>query len=365
MKIFYLALCTAMLCPDVSAQDMDYKPYFDFQPLTYVCHRTPSEIKIDGDIDDALWAKAQWTEPFRDIQGSRRPVEPAYPTRAKMMWDDNYLYIAAEMVEPHIWATMTKRDDVIYYDNDIEVFIDPDGDGHNYYEFEFNAHGTEWDLLLTKPYARSGTFFNGWDLKGMRSAVKHYGTINDPSDTDKRWTIEIAMPMHALIACMYQKGRVEPGEQWRINFSRVEWMAVSTENGKYTKHKGKEGFGNEDNWVWSPTGVIDMHFPELWGLMQFSPIIAGQGCDTFVNHPRDIAKRQLRVLADRALQYRHRTGHYPTTIEQLKPEELSIVGALYYPAGDGYKLSVPEPAPQSEPQKWWSLTNDGRVFWGK
>lgn len=68
-----------------------------------------------------------------DIEGDRKP-RPRFRTRVKMLWDDNYFYMGAEMEEPHVWATLTERDSIIYRDNDFEVFIDPDGDNHNYYE---------------------------------------------------------------------------------------------------------------------------------------------------------------------------------------------------------------------------------------
>jgi hypothetical protein len=74
----------------------------------------------------------------------------------KMVWDDEYLYVAAEMEEPDIWATLTERDSVIFHDNDFEVFIDPDGDTHAYYELEVNALATAWDLMLLKPYRDGG-----------------------------------------------------------------------------------------------------------------------------------------------------------------------------------------------------------------
>jgi Carbohydrate family 9 binding domain-like len=69
---------------------------------------------------------APWSEPFIDIDGVARP---RLATRAKMLWDDSFLYIAAELEEPDIWATLNARDSVIFQDNDFEVFIDPDGEG--------------------------------------------------------------------------------------------------------------------------------------------------------------------------------------------------------------------------------------------
>ena len=70
-------------------------------PLTYTCVRgTPI---IDGKIDDPAWDKAAWTADFVDIEGTLKPL-PRFKTRVKMLWDDEYLYIAAEMEEPHVWG---------------------------------------------------------------------------------------------------------------------------------------------------------------------------------------------------------------------------------------------------------------------
>ena len=108
----------------------------------------PAEpIVVDGDLQE--WSAAPWTEDFVDITGDLS-LKPDLLTRAKMLWDSNFLYIAAELEEPHLWATVSKRDEVIYVDNDFEVFIDPDGDTHNYAEIEVNAMGTVWDLFLTR-----------------------------------------------------------------------------------------------------------------------------------------------------------------------------------------------------------------------
>ena len=106
-------------------------------------------------IDDAAWQAAPWTDGFVDIEGDRKP-QPRFRTRVKMLWDDEHFYVAAELEEPHVWGTLTKHDSVIFHDNDFEVFIDPDGDNHEYYEFEINALNTEWDLFLKKPYRDGG-----------------------------------------------------------------------------------------------------------------------------------------------------------------------------------------------------------------
>src|SRR5262249_54252544 len=110
----------------------------DAPPRGYVCYRARTPITIDGRLDDAAWADAPWSEPFRDIEGDRKP-EPPLRTRMKMLWDDSALYIAAELDELHVWATLKDHDAVIFHDNDFEVFLDPDADSHLYGELELNA----------------------------------------------------------------------------------------------------------------------------------------------------------------------------------------------------------------------------------
>jgi hypothetical protein len=117
-------------------------------PKSYVCQRARSDIRIAGKLDDAAWQSAPWTDDFVDIEGSRRPT-PRFRTRGKMLRDDRYFYIAAELQEPHVCAVLTEKNSkIVTEDNDFEVFIDPDGDTCNYYEFEMNAFNTIGELTL-------------------------------------------------------------------------------------------------------------------------------------------------------------------------------------------------------------------------
>ncbi|MCL6475376.1 MAG: carbohydrate-binding family 9-like protein [Firmicutes bacterium] len=239
-------------------------------PRHYICYRVRKPLAIDGRLDDPAWADTAWTEEFVDIEGDVRP-RPRFRTRAKMLWDDEYFYVGADMEEPHVWATLTKRDSIIYHDNDFEVFIDPDGDNHNYYELELNALNTVFDLRLETPYKDGGTALIDWDIAGLKTAVHVDGTLNNPYDVDRGWSVEIAIPWKALAEYAGCPCPPREGDQWRVNFSRVEWKVV-IENGRYRKVPNTP----EDNWVWSPQGVIDMHRPETWGYVQFSTAKPGR-----------------------------------------------------------------------------------------
>ena len=145
----YLLPLLLLALPQLAVADSkeDWQRMKTIKPRGYVCRPAEGEIKIDGKLDEADWKRAAKTDDFADIEGDRKP-KPRFRTYAKMLWDEQYFYIAAVMEEPHVWGTLTKHDSVIFRDNDFEVFIDPDGDNHAYYEFEMNALNTGWDLFL-------------------------------------------------------------------------------------------------------------------------------------------------------------------------------------------------------------------------
>jgi cellulose/xylan binding protein with CBM9 domain len=233
------------------------------QPNRYTCYRASAPLQIDGRLNDAAWRQAPWTSRFVDIEGSKKPL-PRFQTRAKMLWDEEYFYVGAELLEPDIWGTLKEHDSVIFHDNDFEVFLWPPGVGRSYFEFEINALNTGWDLFLPKPYREGGKADNSWEIPGLRTAVHIDGTLNRPGDRDRGWSVEIAFPWTGF-ASRAPVSRPRPGEEWRVNFSRVEWL-TTVEQGQYRKVPGKK----EDNWVWSPQGVINMHIPDEWGYVVFA-----------------------------------------------------------------------------------------------
>jgi hypothetical protein len=75
------------------------------------------------------------------------------------------------------------------------------------------------------------------------------GTLNRSGDTDRGWSVEMKIPFAGL-----SRGGEDPLKHriWRANFYRVEWLTKP-----------------EENWVWSPTGVVDIHHPLRWGYLRF------------------------------------------------------------------------------------------------
>lgn len=181
-----------------------------------VVYRAKNEIRIDGSLDEPEWQMAQALE-LRDIKGRASPK-----TTARLLWDDRYLYIAFECSDDDIWATKTQRDDFLWEEEVVEVFIDPDGDGLNYYEFQVNPLLTQIDLLI--PDAVEGVKHAKknaeWDCQGWLSAVKVSGTVNKRDDSDEGWTVEMAIPIDSIPHPA--KFTPRPNTSWRLNLYRID-----------------------------------------------------------------------------------------------------------------------------------------------
>lgn len=300
-------------------------------PRGYVCYRAASAVTIDGALDESAWRDAPWTDDFVDIEGDKKPA-PSLRTRAKMLWDDKYFYIGADLVEPNLWGTMKEHDSVLFHENDFELFIDPNGDNHEYYELEINAVETVWDLLLPRPYKDGGKAVNNWEIRGLESAVRLDGTLNIPGDVDRGWSVEIAIPWTAVGELARRRSPPADGDQWRVNFSRVEWTLTTT-GGTYRPIAGR----SENNWVWSPQHVIDMHRPETWGYVQFSTAAAGRA--SFTPDASLPARQWLHAVYYAQREFRTSQGRWAATLAELgapalsgralSSPSLSVAGSLF------------------------------------
>lgn len=289
--------------------------FLQIEPLHYVCYRTDAPITIDGQLADKPWDRAKWTSAFVDIEGDPKP-RPDQQTRVKMLWDDEYLYIAAELEETHIWATLENHDDIIFHDNDFEVFLDPDNDAKNYFEYEVNAKGTVFDLFLPHPYRHSPFAVHTWDLKNVKQGIYIDGTLNNGADVDKKWTVELAIPFASLRLAL-EDGKPDVNRAWRVNFSRVQWD-TRWENGKYVKLTDKEGRNlPEHNWVWSPVGRISMHMPERYGYLKFSNHIVGQATEEYSIPEKEKLKNALWAVYYRQDAFYLQHQRYSSSLAEL------------------------------------------------
>ncbi|HVM47426.1 MAG TPA: carbohydrate-binding family 9-like protein [Candidatus Acidoferrum sp.] len=253
----------------------------------YTAYRAGQAVRIDGRLDEKCWQAAPRSPRFRDILTGKPTL---YDTRAAVLWDDQNLYVAFWVEEPHVKATLTRHGSHIYENNDVEVFI---AGRDTYYEFEINALNTVyeaffiWEDAYDKGgYAQAAEFnrtnplvvpFNGvgftnhprgmrlgswaFEFPGLKTAVHVDGTLNDDSDTDRGWTVELAFPWQGMKWLAKADGRALPprdGDVWRIDFSR------------FNQYKAPPPAEDSSGWFWSPHGVWDSHIPECFPYIRFS-----------------------------------------------------------------------------------------------
>jgi len=253
----------------------------------YTAFRVETPPVIDGRLDEACWQRAPKSPRFADLVNGSRAI---HDTRAAVLWDDQNLYVGYWIEEPFVTGLLTERDSLIYEDNDIELLV---AGQDAYYEFEMNALGTIYEVFFVwdEAYERGGYNrrpeydrsapgvrpFNGvgftnhprgmrtgyWnlDFEGLRSAVHIDGTLNDNSDRDRGWTVELALPWSGFAALAAPDGRALPprdGDVWRMDFSR------------FNQYKAAPPAEDSSGWTWSPHGAWDSHIPELFAKIEFS-----------------------------------------------------------------------------------------------
>ena len=134
----------------------------------YVAYRTAVKPQIDGRLDEHVWQNAPRSPRFRDLISGRETI---HDTRAALLWDEEYLYVAYWIEEPDLQASLTERDALIYQNNDVELFI---AGRDAYYEFEINSFGTIYEVLFIWDEAnKEGSYDRieglGVDQPGRRS----------------------------------------------------------------------------------------------------------------------------------------------------------------------------------------------------
>jgi hypothetical protein len=213
------------------------------QPPVYVVRRAVDAIRVDGRLDEASWSRAASIRDFRHIYDPSRTSR--FPTQAALLWDDTNLYVAFDCTDPDPWGTMTQRDDRLWEEEVVEVFLDPDGDGLDYAELEVSPNNVVVDLLIPRPRADVEESLR-WDIAGLQTAVVH---------RPGAWTAEIAIPWAGLGAT----GLAVPpreGDEWRAGLYRIK------------RPRGESGA--DEFLAWSVTRAErGFHDPERFGYLTF------------------------------------------------------------------------------------------------
>jgi len=234
----------------------------DTPPLArYNCPRRTGPIRIDGTLDERDWQRAPLAELNECTAGT--PLPPELRTRARMLWDDEHLYVAFDVADPDIRCTLTERDDCLFEEDVVELFVQMRGATEvqaHFAELEISPTGVLMDVYNVAPYK---SLIN-WDAKGWRCATVIDGTPNKPHLRDRGYKVEMAIPFINFCAqpLLPQRARQrgasnaapKPGEQWRLNLFRID-------------HSGEPDVATYC--AWSPTVELMFHTPHRFGIVTF------------------------------------------------------------------------------------------------
>ena len=235
MKSRWIATCTAvglvvpllgMVISCHQAGDVSAVPKSDApshvtvnpNPTSFECRWTDTPITIDGRADEEAWKHAQTIDNFALTWKQGNARKPREATRAKLLWDREYLYYYAEMDDHDLFAKVTEHNGPIWTDDAFELFFKPDDHKPGYYEFEVNPLNATMELFLPSRDSGGWVKYKGQAQIAMKTAVQIHGTLNQRSDQDKGWSVEGRIPWRDL---SYTNGRPNIGEVWKFNACRV------------------------------------------------------------------------------------------------------------------------------------------------
>ncbi len=210
----------------------------------YEVRRTATPIKVDGNLNDVAWTKATLVGDFVNTSdGSQSP----YKTEARVLYDEKFLYFSFRCTDDNIWSTMRRRDEHLWEEEVVEVFLQADATQPSYIELEVNPLGTMLDIYLLG--IRKPLHYESWNSEKLRWAVQVDGTV-DGKAGDHEWTCEIALPMEDVVTAPHNPP--QPGDRWRMNLYRTEHLPAPA------------------SLAWSPTLRDDFHIPERFGEIVFT-----------------------------------------------------------------------------------------------
>lgn len=226
------------------------------QPRCYQCPRARGPIAIDGDLGDDAWRAVPEVVLARAEDGAA----PRQETRLRLLWDDEHLYAAFEVTDDDIRATHTERDDPLWEEDAVELFLDPLGRGGLYFELEVSPRGVLFDAVVVNR-ARRGergrdlTALTAWTCEGLHAAVRVDGSLNG-GPVSRGWTVELAVPTRQLAPPRLPA----PGVEWRWNAYRVDHSSRRVDGSSQAPELQ----------AFSPTGRADFHLPARFGVLRFT-----------------------------------------------------------------------------------------------
>jgi hypothetical protein len=215
-----------------------------------------ADMTLDGRMQEAAWKKAPLLRllPF--------PGAPELPTTVRAFITDTDLWIGARMADERVWGERKERDAETWKEEVLEVFIDVDGDGNDYLEFQITPLGTVFDANFKKRLGRGEgsredqiAAAKAFNIEGLETAVHVDGTLNKDDDKDRAWMAEAKIPLASIPGIA--EGGPKAGDTWAVNVYRFDRPAD----------------GKTFAYAWSTEPRGDFHQVDKFGQWRVSPTI--------------------------------------------------------------------------------------------
>ena len=214
----------------------------------YIASRTQTPVIVDGLLEEESWRTAQ-SLVLRDNKTGSAVSDSSRLTVVKSCFDHENLYIGFICYDSDIWGNFTKRDQHLWTEEAVEVFIDVDDKPNTYIEIDVSPNNVLFDSYIVNPVDIDVEATSKFDLPHMKTAVSVDGTINKRDDIDLSWTVEIVIPFRDMIKDFNVDTLGEA--KWKVNFYRID--------------RGPEVVFH---YAWSPTGGR-FHQPSVFGMLLF------------------------------------------------------------------------------------------------
>jgi uncharacterized repeat protein (TIGR03806 family) len=188
------------------------------RPSEFECRFVQGPITIDGRLDEDAWRHAQAIDHFYLPWLPGKPAANA-KTRARLLWDRDYLYFAAEMEDTDLFADVKEHNGKTWENDVFEIFLKPANDRPGYYEFHVTPAGTITNLF----FPRRGQVKLRRGVREefhVEAKVRLDGTLNKRDDTDRGWAVEGRIPWYDFLRT---GGRPDPGEKWKFALCRYDY----------------------------------------------------------------------------------------------------------------------------------------------
>ena len=201
----------------------DAKPAFTPPPTDFECRWTDKPVVLDGKGGDEAWKHAQVIDNFYLPWLGKNARAARTATKAKLLWDRDYLYFFADMEDSDLFALEKQHNGETWYDDVFELFFKPADDKPGYYEFQVNAAGTIMDLFQPRRGAGGFRRFKNDTQFHVEAKVHLRGTLNKWTDKDEGWSVEGLIPWKDFFRT---GGRPRPGASWKFALCRYDYSVA-------------------------------------------------------------------------------------------------------------------------------------------